>query len=126
MLIDIATAASNSTIDLHISIFVTCLWDPEAVPHIPNTIGTLSRPSIQNLLKDFNNLPSSSNKEDSIEIRCDESQAQKMVGLGGGVAVCTSGSESLTKDAQNTVVRLGLIMGVDVGRIALHTDLFTL
>ncbi|KAG1794714.1 hypothetical protein EV424DRAFT_1547869 [Suillus variegatus] len=123
---DLLSSSSNSTIDLHISIFVTCLWDPEAVPHIPNTIGTLSRPSIQNLLKDFNNLPSSSNKEDSIEIRCDESQAQKMVGLGGGVAVCTSGSESLTKDAQNAVVRLGLIMGVDVGRIALHTDLFTL
>ncbi|KAG1814116.1 hypothetical protein EV424DRAFT_1414628 [Suillus variegatus] len=114
MLIDIATAASKSTIDLHISIFKYL---------IPNSIVTLSRPPIQNLLKDLISLLSSSEKEDSIEIRCDDSQ--KMMGLGGGVAICASGSESLTRDAQNAVARLGLTMGVDVGRIA-HTELFTL
>ncbi|KAG1805410.1 iron reductase [Suillus variegatus] len=107
MLIDIAMAASNSTIDLHISIFVTCLCDPEA-----------------NLLKNFISLPPSSEKEDSIETRCDESQ--KLMGLGGGVAVCASGPESLMRDAQNAVARLGLTMGMDVGGIALHTKLFTL
>ncbi|KAG1830120.1 iron reductase [Suillus variegatus] len=124
MLIDIATAASNSTIDLHISIFVTCLCVPEAVPDIPNSIVTLSRPSIQNILKDFISVPTSSEKEDSIETRCEDSQ--KLMGLGGGVAVCASGPESLTRDAQNAVARLGLTMGMDVGGIALHTELFTL
>ncbi|KAG1829258.1 hypothetical protein EV424DRAFT_1381700 [Suillus variegatus] len=124
MLIDIATAASSSTVDLHISIFVTCLCDPEAVPHIPNSIVTLLRLPIQSLLKDFISLPSSFAKEDSIEIQCDESQ--KMVGLGAGVAVWASSSESLRGDAQNAVARSGLTMGVDVGGIALHTELFTL
>lgn len=124
MLIDIATAASNSSIDLHISIFVTCLCDPEAVPHIPNSIVTLSRPSIKDLLKDFISLSPSSEKEDSVEIRFDRSE--KSHGLGGGVAVCASGPESLTREAQNAVARLGLTTSMDVGGIALHTELFTL
>ncbi|KAG1873923.1 iron reductase [Suillus subluteus] len=124
MLIDIATAASNSTIDLHISIFVTCLCDPEAVPHIPNSIVTLSRPSVQDFLKDFISLSPSPEKEDSAEIRFDESQ--KLHGSGGGVAVCASGPESLTREAQNAVARSGLTMSMDVGGIALHTELFTL
>ncbi|KAG1847157.1 iron reductase [Suillus subalutaceus] len=117
MLIDIATAASNSTIDLHISIFVTCLCDPEAVPHIPNSIVT-------DLLKDFISLSPSSEMEDSDEIRFDESQ--KLHESGGGVAVCASGPESLTREAQNAVARFGLTMSMDVGGIALHTELFTL
>ncbi|KAG2139838.1 iron reductase [Suillus bovinus] len=124
MLIDIATAASNSTIDLHISIFVTCLCNPEAVPHIPNSIVTLSRPSVQDLLKDFVSLSSSSEKEGSIEISCDESQTS--LHSGGGVAVCASGPESLTRDVQNAVAGLGLTNNMDVGGIALHTEQFTL
>ncbi|KAG1762575.1 iron reductase [Suillus occidentalis] len=124
MLTDIATAASNSSIDLHISIFVTCLCDPEAVPHIPNSIVTLSRPSIKDLLKDFISLSPSSEMADSVEIRFDRSE--KSHGLGGGVAVCASGPESLTREAQNAVARLGLTSSMDVGGIALHTELFTL
>ncbi|KAG2040872.1 iron reductase [Suillus americanus] len=124
MLIDIATAASDSTIDLHISIFVTCLCDPEAVPHIPNSIVTLSRPSVQHLLEDFISLSPSSERKDSVEKRFDESQ--KLHGSGGGVAVCASGPESLTREAQNAVARLGLTMNMDVGGIALHTELFAL
>ncbi|KAG1897198.1 iron reductase [Suillus fuscotomentosus] len=74
ILIDIATAASNSTVDLHTSVFITCsqACDPEAVLHIPNSIVTLSRPAVHNLLRDF------------IKIN--------------GVAVCASGPESLTRD----------------------------
>ncbi|KAG1893718.1 uncharacterized protein F5891DRAFT_1258322 [Suillus fuscotomentosus] len=112
---DIATAASNNPIDLHISIFVICLCDPEAVPHIPNSIITLLRLSIQDLLKDSISLPSSSEKEDLIEIRCDESQ--KMMGLGGGVAVCASGSEprELDKRCEN---------GFDDGYMTSYTGVF--
>jgi hypothetical protein len=124
MLIDIATAASNSTIDLHISIFVTCLCDPEAVPHIPNSIVTLLRPSVQDLLNNFISLSPSSEMEDSVEDRCDRSQNSHS--LGGGVAVCASGPESLTREAQNAVARVGLAMSMDAGGIALHTELFTL
>jgi hypothetical protein len=122
MLIDIATAASNSSIDLHISIFVTCLCDPEAVPTIPNSIVALSRPSIRDLLTDVIRLPSE--KEDSIETRSDEIQEWKH--SGGGVAVCASGPESLTREAQNAVARIGLTRSIDVGGIALHTELFSL
>ncbi|KAG2099281.1 uncharacterized protein F5147DRAFT_712492, partial [Suillus discolor] len=70
MLIDITTAASNSTVDLHISIFITCsqACDPEAVLHIPNSIDTLSRPAVHNLLRDFISFPSSWEKEDSIDM----------------------------------------------------------
>ncbi|KAG2047214.1 hypothetical protein BDR06DRAFT_985290 [Suillus hirtellus] len=109
MLIDIATAASNSTIDLHIYMIITCsqACDPEAVLHIPNSIVALSRLA-----------------EDSINMQCDESQ--KLTGLGGGVAVRASDPESLTRDAQNAVARLGLTMGMDVGGIGLHTEQFTL
>ncbi|KAG2139837.1 iron reductase [Suillus bovinus] len=124
MLIDIATAASNSTIDLHISIFVTYLCNPEAVPHIPNSIIALSRPSVQDLLKDFISLSSLSEKEYLIKTSCDESQ--KSLHSGGGVAVCASGPESLTRDVQNAVARLGLKMSMDVGGVALHTERFTL
>ncbi|KAG2099236.1 iron reductase [Suillus discolor] len=126
MLIDIATAASNSTIDLHISIFITCsqACDPEAVHHIPNSIVALSRPAVHNLLRDFISFPSSCEKEDSTDMQCDESH--KLMGLGGGVAVCASGPESLTRDVRNAVARLGLTMGMDVGGIALHTEQFTL
>ncbi|KAG1850082.1 hypothetical protein C8R48DRAFT_728248, partial [Suillus tomentosus] len=48
ILIDIATAASNSTVDLHTSVFITCsqACDSEAVLHIPNSIVALSRPAV--------------------------------------------------------------------------------
>jgi hypothetical protein len=51
MLIDI------TPIDLHISIYVTCLCDPEAVPAIPNSIVVPSRPSVHDLLATFINPP---------------------------------------------------------------------
>ncbi|KAJ8586867.1 hypothetical protein M405DRAFT_864231, partial [Rhizopogon salebrosus TDB-379] len=51
MLIDIAS------IDLHISIYVTCLCDPEAVPAIPNSIVVPSRPLVHDLLATFINPP---------------------------------------------------------------------
>ena len=121
MLIDIATAASSSTIDLHISIFVTCLCDPEAVPVIPNSTVMLSRPPVHDL-NDFICLPSG--KEPSIETQSDESQGWKH--SGGGVAVCTSGPESIPREAQNSVARMGLTKSIDMGGIALHTELFSL
>ncbi|KAG1794597.1 uncharacterized protein HD556DRAFT_1307961 [Suillus plorans] len=76
-------------------------WSDRMKYLIPNSIATLSRPSIQNLLKDFISLLSLSEKEDWIKIRCDESQ--EMMGLGGGVAVCASGSEILMRGSIKTL-----------------------
>lgn len=55
---DIAhTAARSSTLDLHISIYVTCLCNPEAVPPIPNCDVTIVRPSVTRVLKDLTTPP---------------------------------------------------------------------
>ena len=48
------------------------------------------------------------------------------IGLGGGVAVCAAGPESMTREAQNAVARLGLTRGIELGGIGLHTELFAL
>ncbi|KAF8649007.1 hypothetical protein AX16_006121 [Volvariella volvacea WC 439] len=47
------------------------------------------------------------------------------VGLGGGLAVCVSGPESLTVEASNAVVKLSLARGVEIGGIGLHTEVFS-
>ena len=48
------------------------------------------------------------------------------VGLGGGVAVCAAGPESMTREAHNAVARVSLTRGVELGGIALHTELFAI
>ena len=48
------------------------------------------------------------------------------VGLGGGVAVCAAGPESLTREAHNAVARVSLTRGVELGGVALHTELFAI
>ncbi|KAH7920823.1 iron reductase [Leucogyrophana mollusca] len=129
MLVDIANTAAGTSLDLHISIFVTCLCDPEAVPDIPNSIVTVSRPSVYSLLNDLSTLPSSSMTSSDVEDEAAKSRVStsvELVGLGGGIAVCASGPESMTTEAQNAVARLGMARGVEAGGIALHTELFTL
>ena len=57
---DIArAAASSTTLDLHISIYVTCLCNPEAVPPIPNCDVTIVRPSVTRVLRDLTTPPPS-------------------------------------------------------------------
>lgn len=114
MLMEIATTALNSSIELHISIFVTCLCNPEAIPPIPNTDVTIIRPSISTLIDDL--LLSSSAAVDP---------EHRKPGGGGGVAVCASGPESLTREAQNAVASVGLMHAAKLGGIALHTELFS-
>ena len=48
------------------------------------------------------------------------------VGLGGGVAVCVSGPEALTREAHNAVARVGMTKGLELGGITLHTEVFSL
>ena len=53
MLIDIANTAVGTSLDPHISTFVTCLCNREAIPRIPNSDVTMVQPSVHSL---FNNL----------------------------------------------------------------------
>ena len=118
MLTDIAQAVQGTSLDVHFSIYVTCLCDPEAVPPIPNSDVTIYRPSVGELFKDFITPPSE--QDDKFEGKLD------WVELGGGVAVCASGPETLLRETQNAVARIGLTRGLELGGIGLHTELFAL
>jgi hypothetical protein len=141
MLMDIANVAAGTSIDLHISVFVTCLCNPEAVPTIPNSTVTMERPSVQKLLDDLLTPPCShASPKASGDIEGDAVEqkasgdierlsgipALNWVGLGGGVGVCVSGPETLTREAQNAVARVGMTRGLELGGIALHTEIFSL
>ncbi|KAJ3529676.1 hypothetical protein NMY22_g8896 [Coprinellus aureogranulatus] len=163
-LVDIATLATSPASDLsvHISIYVTCLCNPEAVPSIPNCDVTVVRPSIYQVLMDLITPPGVSTPEslqalrleDGIELvlrepsgsRTQPATAAKLasvvedsgtfdpsvrnrlpwIGLGGGLAVCASGPESLTREAANAVARLQMRSGLDLGIVGLHTEVFSL
>lgn len=115
---DIANTAAGSSLDLHFSIYVTCLCDPEAVPSIPNSEVTIYRPSVGQLLREFVTPPS--------EVDGKSESRLQWVGLGGGVAVCASGPETLLRETQNAVARIGVTRGMELGGIGLHTELFAM
>src|SRR6266404_1158386 len=122
MLIDIANAAAESSLDLHFSIFVTCLCDPEAVPLIPNSITTLVRPNVHRLLEDLLSPPRDVDGENAGSLL---PQSQRAIGQ-GGVGVCASGPESLARETANAVARLAPLHATRVGGITLHTEVFSL
>ena len=123
MLMDIANAAAGSSLDLHISIFVTCLCVPEAVPPIPNSITTIVRPDVHRLLSDLISPPPADGDVESES----GASAQWAGAIGrGGVGVCASGPESLTRESANAVARLAPVHAKRVGGIALHTEVFSL
>ncbi|TFK37211.1 hypothetical protein BDQ12DRAFT_685512 [Crucibulum laeve] len=183
-LMDIATVAATSAgssmpLDLHISIYVTCLCKPEAIPPIPNCDVTIVRPSVYEVLKDLvtppasltappaprtpqasvtekprtpavpeiQYVPSSSPAPSSEDDEEDEDLKQQhqpagdienptlglsasgklpWVGFGGGLAVCASGPESLTREAANAVARLQLGgQGLKIGGVGLHTEVYS-
>ena len=123
MLMDIAEAAANSSLRLHISIFVTCDCGAVSVPPIPNLVITRTgtRPNVYLLLAQ---MISPTIVEDDTE---DESQAStEGVKFQGGVGVCVSGPESLAREAANAVARLAPAHGRRVGGIKLHTTVYSL
>ncbi|KAI0270454.1 iron reductase [Gloeopeniophorella convolvens] len=120
MLMDIAHTAAGSSLDLHISIFVTCLCNPEAVPPIPNSEVTIVRPDVHQILAQMLSSPA----EDDVE---DEGKASGgRLAVPGGVAVCASGPESLAREAANAVAKLAPTHARHIGGIALHTEVFSL
>ncbi|KIK15846.1 hypothetical protein PISMIDRAFT_16235 [Pisolithus microcarpus 441] len=123
MLVDIGNLAAGSSLDIHFSIFVTCLCDPEAVPFIPNCNVKLERPSVYILLRDTVGLsrpPSLESQEAGEEKPLVEPHG------GGGVAVCASGPESLVIEARNAVARLGVGDALKLGGVVVHVESFAL
>ena len=112
MLTEIAHAVAGTSLDLHVSVYVTCLCNPEAVPTIPNSEVSVYRPSVRQLLQDL--------------VTPDAEDKLKWTGLGGGVAVCASGPETLCRETQNAVARMGAVRGLELGGIGLHTELFAM
>ncbi len=124
MLMDIAgAAAGESSLDLQISIFVTCLCDAPALPAIPNSTVTTARPDMHQLLA---RMLSPALVEDAVEDESMRKADVERVVCQGGVGVCASGPESLTREAANAVARLSPVHGRRVGGIALHTEVFSL
>ena len=117
MLMDIASVVAGCpSLDLHLSIFVTCLCDPESVPHIPNSVVTMERPSARQLLNDMITPPVD-----------DTGDGLRWVGLGGGLGVCASGPSELTREMANAVAKLSLGgIAKEVGGVGLHTETFVL
>ncbi|KAI0753811.1 iron reductase [Fomes fomentarius] len=143
MLNEIATAVAGTSLDLHITVYVTCLCNPEDVPPIPNMdVIMTTRPSVTGLLRALvtppPSTPGAEKKQaeadaETVSLDSDESAPHlsslprlNWVGLGGGVAVCAAGPESLTREAHNAVARVSLTRGVELGGIALHTELFAI
>ncbi|KAJ8468284.1 hypothetical protein ONZ45_g17299 [Pleurotus djamor] len=83
---------SASSLDLHITIFVTCLCDPEAVPDIPNCDVILERPSVHALLKGLVTPPPPPSDRadtapiDTVDTELGRQSVSKLgwVGFGGG------------------------------------------
>ncbi|KJA24762.1 hypothetical protein HYPSUDRAFT_135732 [Hypholoma sublateritium FD-334 SS-4] len=139
-LMDIARVAESSAssplpLELHISIYVTCLCNPEAIPPIPNCSVTIVRPSVYRILRDLTGAGPASlaatNGPEAIEIVDAEADVAPRVPFvapaGGGLAVCASGPEGLIREAANAVARLQISgRGVALGGVALHTEIFSL
>jgi len=107
---DIATMAANSSIDLNISIFVTCLCDPEAVPRIPNSIVTVGKPTVQKIIQPV--------------LNCDDVEKGVSSGVGGGLAVAVSGPESLSTEARNAIASMTMSQRRRFGKVDIHTEVF--
>jgi len=44
--------------------------------------------------------------------------------LGGGIGICASGPESLTRETGNAVAMLGIRSGGKLGNVGIHTEVF--
>ncbi|KAL0060941.1 ferric-chelate reductase Frp1 [Marasmius tenuissimus] len=145
---DLVAKADKEDLDLHISVFVTCLCNPDEVPVISNMDVMVRRPEVREVLKGVVSSPPASLKDVASGARGDSdssivevpdidteangvdvptiiSTKLRWAGLGGGLAVCASGPESLTREASNAVAALSMTRGVELGGVALHTEVYT-
>jgi len=123
---DIAKLAAQSSntdnpLEIHMTIYVTCLCNPDAVPPIPNCDFIVERPSVHRLLID------STTPESGLEKVDDVPSLKSFVGGDGGLAVCASGPESLIRETSNAVARMQLLgQASRLGGIGLHTEVFAM
>ncbi|KAF8630478.1 hypothetical protein AX15_002894 [Amanita polypyramis BW_CC] len=135
-------AATCPDLDLCITIYVTRSCDHEELPRIPNCDVSIARPRIREVVRRVvEGSPDLEKKEGSIfegSVETDRtSWSEKMVvdtegGIsewgplsGGGLAVCASGPQSVTRETANAVAALSASgRGRELGRIALHTEVF--
>ena len=139
-------AAACPGLDLHITIYVTCLCDPGAVPDIPNCDVLLARPRVREVIKwvvDGSPDPAKQVEEGHLVVG-ETSQSdgcQKMTeesescvthtldpaAAGSGLAVCASGPRELTREAANATAALSASKrGRELGSIALHTEVYAI
>ncbi|KAJ3827208.1 iron reductase [Lentinula raphanica] len=134
LILPIANVVADSPeLDLPISAYVTCLCNPEAVPPIPNSdvLMLAQRPDTLKILENAVVLAGGSDNEDvkyqgSTPEPSEASAKLQWVGLGGaGVAVCTSGPGTLTREASNAVAKSSLLRESELGGVGLHTEVFS-
>ncbi|KZW01965.1 hypothetical protein EXIGLDRAFT_760198 [Exidia glandulosa HHB12029] len=112
LFLDIANKAKGSSIDVHFSIYVTCLCNPEAVPDIPGFDVTMDKPSMRSHMALFLN---GSDKE-----------AGNLAATGGGLGVAVCGPNDLIREGQNTIATLSPAQVKRLGGVSLHTEHFSL
>ncbi|KAK7032505.1 ferric-chelate reductase Frp1 [Paramarasmius palmivorus] len=133
MLADIArTVEGAEGLDLHISVYVTCLCNPDAVPSIPNMDVSIYRPEVKESLRQLVTPPSvlyePQGKVLDPECGVPASISTKLpwIPLGGGVAVCAAGPEGLVREASNAVASVSLTRGIELGGLDLHTEVYSM
>jgi len=152
----VSSDSSAVPVSLHISVYVTCLCDPEVVPQIPHCDVTMIRPDVYRILDDLvtptctcrdKNLSSSletnttgdqqnglvmGREDGTASVTTDEldpraSNKLPWLGTGGGVGVCASGPAGLVRETSNAVARLRLMRrGMEMGDLDIHTEVFAL
>ncbi|KAH9926638.1 iron reductase [Epithele typhae] len=146
-LAELAHACAGSSVDLHVSVYVTAACAAEGVPFVRNMeIVAVERPGVMRLLREFvagpmgrhgagqkmamdtdvESVSAESLSDDGCGRLVPGSEPPVWVGLGGGVGVCAAGPESMTREAKNAVAWIGLTRGVELGGVALHTELFAM
>jgi len=116
LMMDIAVKAQDAGLELNFNIFVTCLCDPEAVPHIPRLEVTMEKPTMKTHLAPF--LSTSPDNE--------AASPSPSARAGGGLAIAVCGPRALTNEAQNTVALLSPAQMRRLGGVELHVEHFSL
>ncbi|KZT05108.1 iron reductase [Laetiporus sulphureus 93-53] len=126
MLTEIVEVTDGTSLDLHISIFITRPCKLETSVTIPKADITVSRPSVGSLMRDF--LYNANNAKDIEDVSASShSQAESgSIGSGGGVAICAAGPDSLMVETRNAAAMLSVSRGIALGWIGLHTESFAL
>ena len=127
---------SDVSVSVHVTIYVTCLCDPESIPPIPNCDIIVQKPKIYSMLDTlltFEQLSSSSSSEigdpEVAEKGVTPVDRDNEVGGAnddddGSLAVCSAGPESMAREVRNAVARLALRR--PTRRTECHTEVYSI